>query len=259
MKVYVDYVEKCRTARSSRNRPLEVNLNETETVSELKQKLKSHFRIDMSLNRRIVVEYAKCDLMDEWPLSELNIPMGATLKCYVVDERQLLFDCYVKFSRQLKEFYANDVPFALNECYVLELRIFLANIMGFPLSLFRLKEALADVQMFDDNRLVDYVKLEDEHGKKRVRFVLEVWNGWDALLKCSIRGMTSQVFSLFSQDEAIKQYQMSVVLYVAAAHGNFNLVSELMTMGARIDRPIGEVTFIFHNLFYNIMVLFATI
>ena len=119
---------------------------------------------------------------------------------------------------------------------ILEIRIFLSNLLGFPLSIFRLKHANPETnQTIDlfDSRSLKYYDLN-----KKCTFILETWHGWENFLTYSIKGFTKQCIKGMSNDELIRQYQMKVALYISAHYGNFELASTLIIVhGVRADRP----------------------
>ena len=64
---------------------------------------------------------------------------------------------------------------------ILELRIFLSNLIGLPLSIFRLKTS-SDVCMYDNYTLREYYLFQYSE------FILETWNEWDDFLQNCIKG-----------------------------------------------------------------------
>ena len=123
------------------------------------------------------------------------------------------------------------------EATVFELRIFLSNMLGLPLSIFRLKTSNADKSVKNID-LYDGLTLKHYGIQKKTTFLLETWKGWDTFLHYCIKGFTKQCVKAMSSDEYIRQYQMKCALYIAAHYGNFELASTLIvTHGVRADRP----------------------
>lgn len=156
---------------------------------------------------------------------------------------------YVKFQKQTINL--NSTNLDPNEAYVFELRIFLSNLLGLPLSIFRLKKAaVADDDDEENDTQADKKKktkkidlydcwtLKHYDITKKCTFILETWHGWDTFLDYCIKGFTKQCLKAMSMDEMIRQYQMKVALYISAHYGSFELASTLMaTHGVRADRP----------------------
>jgi|EBPBio282013_DNA_FD.fasta_scaffold185731_1 hypothetical protein len=93
------------------------------------------------------------------------------------------------------------------------------------------------IDLYDDHLLSEYEHLQLAAG----RFHVETWSASDNLIQYAIKGYPNQVMESLSSDEFIKQYQMQLALYIGAFHGNTHLCDVLITMGARSDRPVGEV------------------
>ena len=134
-----------------------------------------------------------------------------SIKVGVKEEKVADYFLYVKFKKETMCLYDTELdPY---DSTIFELRIYISNLLGLPLSIFRLKSA-ANVELFDDKTFKYY----DLHLKSTI--ILETWQGWDNFLHNTIKGFTKQVLKSMSQDEYIKQYQMRVALYIAAYYGN---------------------------------------
>lgn len=236
MKIYVHYTDSKEI--------FELDVDDQKTVKDIKLLAQNYFKID-TINmlgskyvKRLVLDYAKGDLKDEWILSDLGIPAGSNLKCYVVERKIPDFEIYLKFKKEWMRFYNNEIK--LDQCYVLELKIFLSKQLGFPLSSFRLK-TYTNVDLFDDKYISDY-------NMAKMCFQLETWQGWENIIKYTIKGYSKHVIECLNSDEFIKQYQLQVMLFIAAFYGNTHLAEALMQLGARADRPVGEVRESFYSI-----------
>jgi hypothetical protein len=119
---------------------------------------------------------------------------------------------------------------------ILEMRIFLSNLLGFPLGIFRLRYLNPETNKTID--LYDCWSLKYYGLNKKCTFILETWQGWESFLTYCIKGFTKQCIKAMSFDELIRQYQMKVALYISAHYGNFELASTLIIVhGVRADRP----------------------
>jgi hypothetical protein len=165
---------------------------------------------------------------DEWVFSDLSIKNGSTLKLYPKKEKIPEYLVYVKFKKEFVKLYETKLTGYGSQAFVLELRIKLADELGFPLSIFRLK-TMNNVELFDDNKL-SYYDLNNKNGKNET-LVLETWRDWDTFLFYSIKGYQKQVMNSINSDEAIKQYQIRCALFIACSYGNFELAKTLMFLG----------------------------
>lgn len=191
------------------------------------------------------------------------MPSGCVLKCRLVEHKTPDFEVFLRYNREREKIY--DCDLNLYECYVLEFRIWLSRRLGLPLTTFRLKMSAnmqpQAVDLYDDRLLNDYFAYfadNGEIGAVTPLFYLETWQPWDILIRYAMKGFTTKVVECLSADEFIKQYQMQVILYIAAFHGHTNLADMLITMGARCDRPTGEVfIFIIHLCVYLFHCLYS--
>jgi hypothetical protein len=222
--------------KDSKNK-LILDVKEHQNVKEIKRILEDSFKIDTSNNdterKRVVLEYAGCDLKDDWILNDLAIPVGMQVKCFTVDEKESDFVVHVKYSKETLTLYNTELD--PSQSTVFELKLILSDLLGFPLSIFRLKVRSSMIDMFDDNLLYDYFVF------RRHEILLEIWHGWENFLRNCVKGFHAQVIKTCSHDEFIKQYQLRVALHIAAHYGNVELAAYLMAMGVRPDRPVGEV------------------
>ena len=228
MRLFINYIET--------NKKLELDIIENQTVQDVKNLLEDHFKIDTSVTglgkKRIVLEYAGCDLSDSWILKDLAIPIGSLLKCMIREVKEPEFIVFIKFRKEKVKIF--DTELNPMQSTILELRVYLSNLFGYPLSIFRLIAANTNQVLFDDKILDDY-----DIYKKEI--VLETWQGWDKFLHIAIKGFGNQLIKAMSTDEYIRQYQMRCALYLASHYGNVEVFSTLMTMGVRADQPVGEV------------------
>ncbi|CAF1025009.1 unnamed protein product [Brachionus calyciflorus] len=217
------------------NKKLELLLSEHQTVKQVKAILQDFFKIDIKSTetetKNIVLEYNGSLLFDSWCINDLGIPMSATLRLYVQKEKHPDLLIYIKCQKETVKLYERDIDWY--EWTVLELRVLLQNKIGFPLSIFRLKTSY-NMDMFDEKKLSFY------EINKQSLIIVETWVGWDALLSIAMKGYSKDFMNCLSSDDFIRQYQMKAGLFVACYYGNFELVRNLMTLGARVDRPVGE-------------------
>lgn len=167
-------------------------------------------------------------------IGDLPIEIGCVLKCRIVELKTPDFEVNLKFRREcVKIFDAEIIP---TRCYVIEFRIWLSRRFGLPLSVFRLKGTSSSsvIDLYDEQLIADYA-LDSSV------YEVETWSGWDNLIQYAIKGYPNQTVECLSQDEFIRQYQIQVVLYIAAFYGSTQLADVFLSMGARSDRPVGEV------------------
>lgn len=218
-----------------------LDVSPNHTVHDVKLILQDHFKIDNksseTQSRSFVLEYKNTRLNDKWYLADLGITIGSTLKCYSYVEKHPELYVYVKCQKStIKIFESN---FDAEKWSVLEIRVILQNLTGFPLGIFRLKTT-SNQHMFDS-------KLLSEYGIERSSTVImETWLNWDSLIITAIDGYSRDFLKLLSPDELIKHYQMKAGLFIACHHGNFDLVKTLMIQGIRPDQCVGEVIFYFN-------------
>jgi hypothetical protein len=221
-------------AESSRR--LRLDVLRSQCVRDVKQIVEEYFKINTSGTgvgvMRIGLEYGSCDLKDEWMLTDLSIPIGATIKCVVREDKEPDFVVFVKFRKERLLLF--DTGIDPIEATVFELRVYLSKWIGLPLSSFRL-QIDNSFDLYDDRDMFYF----DIFRNREV--TLETWQGWDAFLNYAVKGFTHQVMRSLSSDEYIKQYQMRCACFIAAHYGNVELLSTLVAMGVRVDRPVGEV------------------
>ena len=212
------------------------DVKEGQNVEHIKEIVENHLKIDTSntllIEKKIHLYYGVCELKDEWIFTDLIIPIGSSIKCLVKNHAIADFYCFIKFKNETLELY--DTNFDPNENIVLELRIYISNLIGLPLSVFRLKTA-QNLDMYDSKKLSDY-----KISTKKNEILLETWKNWDTFLRYCIQGSSIKVFSLMSPNKAIKQFQTRVALYIAAHYGNLDLINNLTAITVRLDRPVGE-------------------
>jgi hypothetical protein len=232
MKVFIRHIE---TKQS-----LEIDVKSDQSVGDLKRIVEEKFKLDTSSNGsedcRIVLQYAGCDLADDWIINDLAMPVGTSIRCFLKNEKVPDYIVNVKFKKETFKLF--DTGLDPDESKVFELRVRLSNYLGLPLSVFRIKTD-SHSELFDERKLRDYGL------DFRSTIILETWQNWDNFLLYSTKGFTNLVLKSMSSDEFIKQYQMRVALYIACFHGNFELANTLMSMGVRSDRPVGEVNLSF--------------
>jgi hypothetical protein len=209
------------------NRKLQLELLDGQTVKSIKDIAIKHFMLNLiqieSYHVRAVLEFNGADLNDDWIFSDLNIRNGSTVKLYSKKEKIPDYIIYVRFKKEFVKMV--DTNLAYNkDAYVFELRVQISNILGLPLSIFRLK-TYDNIDIYDDNKISDY-KLNNFEP-----IVLDTWKDWDIFLLNCIKGYKKQVFKEIHSDEYIKQYQLKVALFISAFYGNFELVNTLMFLG----------------------------
>ena len=98
-------------------------------------------------------------MKSEWIFSDLNIPQGATLKCFLKIELLPEYLIYIKCKKEYYKYYDSKID--MSTFTVFELREKLSELYGFPLSIFRLKpdDINNNVEMLDDHRVIDYGEL----------------------------------------------------------------------------------------------------
>lgn len=175
MRLFIEY--------SKSSKRLKLDTSDRITVGELKSKAADFFHLDL---RESVTEYAKfimiyagCELQEDWILQDIAIPTCSTLKCDLVTKLEPDFHCLVKFKKEKLDLYETGLdPLKTT---ILELRIFLSNLIGLPLSIFRLKTT-SDVCMYDNYTMREYYLYQYSE------FVLETWNEWDEFLQNCVKG-----------------------------------------------------------------------
>lgn len=200
-------------------------------VKEIKQQLVNLFNLQsllLSKNFNLYLKLHGTELKDEWSIQ--HIPPGSTVKCYVDAIRITDYYVYILFQKRILELINS--KFDPQKTLVIELREHLSNLLGIPLSVFRLKSS-SNCVMFDQHFVSDY-KLT-----RNSQFILETWQGWDLFLEYCIKGFTKHLVELFSKDELIRQYQIKVALYIGSFYGNYDVVNKMMKLGARPDEPVG--------------------
>ena len=214
--------------KESNNR-IKVEIKSKQSLKDIKLMIENALGIDTSHNRKLFFKYAGADLKEENNLQ--YIPDGSVIKCYVDQIKKIDFLVYVMFQQQVLELInTNFDPFYT---LVIELRIFISDLIGIPLSVFRLKTPNSD-DMYDEHRLSDY------NVTRNYQFILETWHGWDFFLENCIKGFTKQVLDLLSKDELIRQYQLKVALFISAFYGNYDLANKTIKLGAKPDQPVGN-------------------
>lgn len=220
---------------------LSIELKGNQCVKEVVKFVEDYFKLGASYGgteeRVLVLQYGGADLHGDWLFDDLNIMPGSTIKCTLKEEKIPDYYIEIPFLGETYKFY--DDNFDISTFRVVDLRIKMSEIYGFPLSIFRLKpksnrfEASKE-EMIDEYRIVDYGI--ERHG----RIEVETWKGWENFLKYCVKGYAKQVKDIMSADDIIKQYQAKVALFIAAHYGHADLANEMMKMGARPDRPVGE-------------------
>ncbi len=179
----------------------------------------------------LVLHHQGADLDDHWPVMDVGISSGATIKAVMRDQ--------IKPVLYIHSVYNNDVIPILEKMNmrtftVAELRSIVTRKSGIPVGAFRLMSP-GQVEMFDCHTLDSY---EVEVGNK-IR--LETWDGWNEFLNLVVKGLTSQVFaSLNTNDDIMARYQMKLALYMAAHFGHVDLAVSLLRQGIRADEPVGD-------------------
>lgn len=232
---------------SNKNKKLCLNVSQDQTVRDIKLILKDHFNIDSKTNetdlKKFILEYNCTELNDKWYLTDLAIPIGSTLRCYTNIEINPELFVFVKFQKKTIKIF--EPEFDAEKWLVLEIRVLLQNLIGLPLSIFRLKTSSNKV-MFDAKLLSEY---DIEKGSV---LTMETWLNWDSLINTAIDGYSKNFLNYLSSDELIKYYQMKAGLYIACHHGNFDLVKTLMQLGIRPEHSVGEVEFFWRKNFFLI-------
>jgi hypothetical protein len=221
---------------SESNQRLEIDIKKDQTVKEIKEIVEEHFQIDTTSTdglqiRAIVLQYAGSELNEDWILNDLTIPTGSTIKCFVKVEPIPDYFIYKKFNKELIPVYDTGID---TDSTILEMRVYISNLIGFPLTTFRLKSN-SDHELYDDLTLDNYAILKNN----KYQFIIETWQGWDNFLIVTIKGFSKQAFKYMSSDELIKQYQIKVACHIGAHYGCFELVNTMMNMGAHADEPVG--------------------
>lgn len=210
------------------NRKLQLELTDGQTVRSIKEIAIKHFMLNLiqveSYHVRAVLEFNGADLNDDWIFSDLNIRNGSTVKLYSKKEKIPDYLIYVRFKKEFLKMVDTNLTNSNTDAYVFELRVQISNILGLPLSIFRLK-TYDDIEIFDDNK-ISYYKLNNYEP-----IILDTWRDWDTFLLNCIKGYKKQVIKEIHTDEFIKQYQLKVALFISAFYGNFELVNTLMFLG----------------------------
>jgi hypothetical protein len=97
--------------------------------------------------------FGGCDLHDEWALNDLPIPESSIIKCQLVLRNTPDYYVFIKFKNEMLKLYSTNLNPYNNTIF--ELRILISNMIGLPLSIFRLKSTL-NVEMFDSYKLYAY-------------------------------------------------------------------------------------------------------
>ena len=143
------------------NRKLHLELTDGQTVRSIKEIAIKHFMLNLiqveSYHVRAVLEFNGADLNDDWIFSDLNIRNGSTVKLYSKKEKIPDYLIYVRFKKEFLKMVDTNLTNSNTDAYVFELRVQISNILGLPLSIFRLK-TYDDIEIFDDNK-ISYYKL----------------------------------------------------------------------------------------------------
>ena len=174
MRLFIEYLKYTKRLR--------IDTSEKASVKEIKSKAEAHFNIDITGSFKDVthvLRYAGCDLNDDWLLKDVAIPTCSTLKYVVQPKNKPDFYAFVEFKNN--EVKLCDTGLEPRVSTVLDLRVYISEFMGLPLSIFRLK-SINGACFYDNYTLYDYDLF------KPSRFVLETWKGWSSFLDNCIKG-----------------------------------------------------------------------
>jgi len=176
MRLFIEYPKSTKR--------LKLDSSDRVSVAHIKSKAADFFHLDLRDIAKdyikFVLIYAGCELQDAWILHDIGIPACSTLKCDLVTKLEPDFYCLVKFKKEKVSLYETGLD--PRRSTILELRIFLSNLIGLPLSIFRLKTS-SDVCMYDNYTLKEYYLYQYSE------FILETWNEWDEFLQNCIKGL----------------------------------------------------------------------
>ena len=223
----------CRSDR------IQLDVGEGELVSEVKEKVRTAFRLDPdqgptgvdAKDKQILcLTYAGAILEDYWFITDLGIPSGSTLKVKLKEETNPSFFLHCSYNDRIHPVY-HQINFHVADGNTL--RGIASRSTGLPVGVFRLfnKE---NVEIFDCHVLDNYsLDIGDT-----IR--LQTWEGWDGLLNTAFTGSSTDVADKLSKNELLANFQMKVVLYIAAHFGYVDLASYLLKKGARADEAVGD-------------------
>ncbi len=218
--------------QKSKNR-IGLNVNTNKNVKYLKKIISFALKLEPNENQALYLNYAGKNLKDDSIILHLNLPAGSIVK-YYIDSLDLIkitdFCIYIQFQKRIIEL--NDAHFDPEHTFVFEIRLYLSNRMGLPLSLFRLKN-IHNTVMFDEHKLIDYKITTNS------QIIMETWHDWDLFLDLCIKGNSNKLIELLNGNELIREYQIKVALYIATFYLNHDLVNEMILFGARPDEPVG--------------------
>ncbi len=176
MRLFIEYSKSIKR--------LKLDISDSVSVALIKLKAAEFFELNLSdlekNSLKFVLVHAGCELQDAWIVRDIEIRDCSTLKCTLINKIDPEFYCIVKFKKEKINLYDTGLDKA-GHSTILELRIFLSNLMGLPLSIFRLKTS-SDVCMYDNYTLKEY------YLSQYSEFILETWNEWDDFLQNCIKG-----------------------------------------------------------------------
>jgi hypothetical protein len=154
LKLFVNY--------SATGERVPVDIRSDKKVSDLLKFVNDYFKLGTSYGgtekRVTVLSYGGGDLQPEWILSDLNLEVGATLKCYLRVDKLPEYLVYIKCRKEYYKYYNSKID--ISTFTVFQLRVILSQEYGFPLSIFHLKTddsiTKNNKEMLDHHRIIDY-------------------------------------------------------------------------------------------------------
>ncbi|EDV23241.1 uncharacterized protein TRIADDRAFT_17137, partial [Trichoplax adhaerens] len=140
---------------SCQNYRFALNVSQTDTVGSVMERLREKASIifDDSSNTRLVPYYAGSYLQKEWPIMDIGIPQGSTIRCYLRQELKPSLYVYCNFNRQLIDI---NEPLNVPQTPVHQLRSIITDLTGLPLSCYCLISPYRRV-MNDSDKLLDHL------------------------------------------------------------------------------------------------------
>ena len=207
MRYFIYYVPK-KTVRS-------VDIDEKISVEKLLNLVKKEFGLNIwqrgAPERNLVLNFNGCDLKPKWNVADLSMPSGSMIRCLFRPENSPFVYVHCSYNKQILKITE---PTLNLDSSIKELRVYVARLLGIPLSLFCLETYTGKQKLYDDKTLNDYDIKAHEH------LYLKVWNDQEKFLNSCLRGFSDN----FSNDEFIRHFQSQVALHIAAFHGKYMII-----------------------------------
>lgn len=210
-----------------------------QTVSDIKSILRKKLDLDTVQSEDgendmlMAINYAGSNMEDDWIVTDISIPPGATLRCELQENVKTYLNVIFSHKNETLKFTE---WFDVWETKVAILKTMITEKTGLHASVFRLV-SVEGKEMYDCHPLKKY---SIDYGDT-VR--LETWNGWGAFLQSATLGQltpTMKHMVSIHDDPLVYKYQLRVALFIAAHFNYTQLATQLIKSGARCDEPVGE-------------------